>query len=186
MMTRIAALKAAGASAKSGAQITLLQGILWMAVTMALGGGSIILSGFPVTGAATLAAGLILGAVTASFIAAVGGTRPLIARLIVLRFLGVFIDGIRVAIALAAIGTDIPLHQVMIFTLASSFGSALSLVPAGLGIRELISGALAPIVGIPIALGFAAAVLIRLADLAVVFVLTIALGIQEKYMRGGS
>jgi uncharacterized membrane protein YbhN (UPF0104 family) len=116
----------------------------------------------------------------------VGGTRPLIARLIVLRFLGVFIDGIRVAIALAAIGTDIPLHQVMIFTLASSFGSALSLVPAGLGIRELISGALAPIVGIPIALGFAAAVLIRLADLAVVFVLTIALGIQEKYMRGGS
>jgi uncharacterized membrane protein YbhN (UPF0104 family) len=186
MMTRIAALKAAGASAKSGAQITLLAGLLWMAATMVLGGGGIIVSGFPSLGGTILLAGLLLGAVTVYFISMLGATRSLIARLIAIRLIAVSIDGIRTAVALEAIGIDVPVHQAMVFTLASSFGSALSLVPAGLGMREFISGALAPIVGIPIALGFAAAVIIRLADLAVVFVLTIALGIQEKYMRGGS
>lgn len=185
MMTRIAALKAAGATAKRGAQLSLYFALLWVAMTMILGGGGVIAGGKPPLGAAILAAGLAMTAVAAGLVAALGAPAHTIAQLIFLRFLGVFLDGVRIAIALAAIGVDVPLYKAMIFTLASSFGSALSLVPMGLGIRELIAGLLSPLAGIPIALGFAGAVLMRLADLIVIFFLAIVLGLHEKKQLHG-
>ena len=55
-------MKAAGASVKSGTQLTFLHGILWLAMTMILGGAGIIVSDILLLGGVILLAGLALGA----------------------------------------------------------------------------------------------------------------------------
>jgi len=183
MMTRVTALKLQGASVKSGGLLTLLIGILWLGTALLLGGLGPLLVGQSLIGMALLLAGIAVTAVAGLLIRQIVKSAAIVFSLLAVRVVAVALDGLRVYLALKAIGFDIGLAYAMLFTLASAFGSALSVIPAGLGIRELFSGGLAPLVGIPAAAGFVAAFVIRLTDLAVIFGAALLLGFRGDTVR---
>ena len=180
MATRIAALTMAGASAGAAALMTTYAGLLWLSLTMIAGGLALFVAGLALAGAATVGLGLVAALVCLILIARLGAPRPQLLRLLAVRSVFVLVDGIRTAVALAAIGVSLPLVEAQIFALSSALGSSLSLVPAGFGIREALSGAVAPLVGVTMAQGFAAAVLIRIADLIVLLGLFAGLRLRGR------
>ena len=84
-------------------------------------------------------------------------------------------DVFRIYLCFLALGEAAHFAQAAAFAVAAVLGSAVSVVPAGLGVREAVSAGLAPLVGLAPALGFLAASLNRLLDL--VTVLPIACGL---------
>jgi uncharacterized membrane protein YbhN (UPF0104 family) len=57
----------------------------------------------------------------------------------------------------------------------SVVGSAVSIVPAGLGIRELVSAGLAPVIGIEASAGFLSAAVSRVLEVVVLVPLALVL-----------
>lgn len=69
--------------------------------------------------------------------------------------------GLRLFLALLALGIRPSVTQVLVLASASVLASYIAVFPGGLGIRELITAALAPLVGLEPAIGFLAAALLR-------------------------
>ena len=98
----------------------------------------------------------------------------------------------RLALAVAAIGSPVDLSQALGLAVAPVAGSALGVLPGGLGVRETIAATIAALVAMPAAIGGAAAAVDRLLGLAVVAVLvpfgrkgTKAAGVEVSCRSGG-
>jgi uncharacterized membrane protein YbhN (UPF0104 family) len=76
----------------------------------------------------------------------------------------------RLALAVAAIGSPVDLAQAVGLAVAPVAGSAIGILPGGLGVREAIAASIAALVDLPAAVGGAAAAVDRLLGLAVVAV----------------
>lgn len=77
----------------------------------------------------------------------------------------------RLALAVAAIGSPVDLAQALGLAVAPVAGSAVGVLPGGLGVREAIAASIAALVDLPAAVGGAAAAVDRLLGLVVVAVL---------------
>ena len=180
-LVRIAALRSEGASYRSGIGTTLLGGLIWVGVSLVIAGGAIatissgiLATGFLVIGALTLVAGLVLAARTH------GGLR--IGCLVVLnRAVNMNVMAARYYFCLAAIGHVPDYAQAAALTVSGVVGAAVFIVPAGLGVRELVAAAMAPIVLLSPALGFLAASLSRI--LNDVALLSISAILALRYRR---
>jgi hypothetical protein len=183
IIARIAALKAEGASVREGTWATFLVGLVWMTLTLAYGGiwltllGALFL-GLPlaVVGTGGLAVALFLVARTANVYTA-------ILTLLVKTGL-VLTDTLRILLCLFALGTAVEFSQAAALTISSSVGSMVAFVPAGMGIREAVSGLLSPLVGIPPALGFLSATLNRVVGLCVLAPIATALALRTSGTGG--
>ena len=80
----------------------------------------------------------------------------------------VFIESVGLYLCFNAMGVIADFSQVSGLAVASVLGSAVSIVPAGLGVREGVSAALSPIVGLSAALGFMATFMNRLIGMSVI------------------
>jgi uncharacterized protein (TIRG00374 family) len=80
---------------------------------------------------------------------------------------------LRLALCFWAIGHPASISQAMAFSLSGVVGSAVSIVPAGLGVRELVSSAIAPFAGLDPAAAFIATATDRLVELVILLVLAI-------------
>jgi uncharacterized protein (TIRG00374 family) len=98
----------------------------------------------------------------------------------------VVLDAIRIYLCLAALGTDATFAQASAFAVASAAGSAVSIVPGGLGVREAVTAALAPAVGLAAAVGFLAAALNRLIGLPVMVPLALWLSLRSGGRRAAA
>jgi hypothetical protein len=175
VVVRVVGLKTLGASYRKGAGVTALVASLWAGVAflyagawMSAFGGGIVGPLFVVAGALTTLAGL--AAMTRFTV-----TWRLVVSLLGLLVLLVVLDALRILWCLNALGTAAHFAQASAFSVASVVGAALSIVPAGLGVREAASAALAPLVDLDASIGFLAASLNRLVGLCVVLPLTFAL-----------
>ena len=77
----------------------------------------------------------------------------------------------RLGLAVAALGVPVDLAQALGLAVAPVAGSAVGVLPGGLGLREAIAASIAALVDLPAAVGGAAAAVDRLLGLAVVAVL---------------
>jgi len=179
-IVRVAGLKFAGVGFKLGAAITLLVSVVWIGVAF-LYAGSMLAAfsepalgwGLVVTGAAALVAVsvvLLQFEIRASWYFALLATK----------FVLVLIDAVRIYWCFLALGVALSFWQASVFVISSVLGSAVSIVPAGLGVRELLSSGIAPIVGISAAAGFLTATLNRVLGLVVLLPLAGLLAIRER------
>ena len=85
------------------------------------------------------------------------------------------LDAVRIWLCFAAIGEATQFLQASVLTISAVVGSAVAIVPAGLGIRELVSAALAPIVALAPAATLLAMSLSRILGFVVVIPLSLVL-----------
>jgi len=165
-ITRIAGLKNAGITYAHATIINILFGVIWLAIACLASGAGLFVFDQKLYGWAFLLAGttlLILGMLK-MFIQ--GASLPIVTLSILQRSSLVIVDLLRLWGCLIALRIDANISQTTIFALGGVLGSAVSIVPAGLGIREGISAGLAPLVGLGAAAGFLAAALNRLLGLS--------------------
>jgi hypothetical protein len=167
-VARVTALKLAGAGLRESATTMVMMTIMWVGVALMFSGGAAIHLGSEVPGVVALAVGL--GAVTLAFFftgspsATFGSTLASLALKVCL----VMADGARIYLALSALGFEVRPVQALVLVAAGPLGSAVSIMPAGLGVREALAALLAPLAGLAAAAGFLAAALSRIIDLAVI------------------
>lgn len=183
-IVRIAALKAAGASYKRGTYVTLLVALIWIGVAFAYAGGWILALG------ATAGVGVVGLMFLIGGIAALGASVFLSVKqrgdlwqtmLLVLIKVGlVLIDAMRILLCLWAFGINAGFGQTSVLAASSVMGAAVSIVPAGLGIREGVASLLGPVVGLAASSAYLATSLNRVVGLAIMAPIAIVLSIRQK------
>ena len=174
-LVRISALKVAGARLSDSAQVTLLVAAIWIAIAFLFAGIWLFIFGeFRV---ASVFTAIGVAAAGASFVWAVrlGGKLAVVVKVTLTKSVMVALDAFRIWLCLKALGMEASYAQGAALSVAGVVGSAVSIVPAGLGVREAVSAGLGPLVGISAAVGFLSATLNRL--LGLVMVVPFALGL---------
>jgi hypothetical protein len=165
-MVRIAGLRAAGAGWSRGGAVTLAIALVWLGAAFGLGAAAtagpvpLLAGGFTLAGAAGLGVGL-------GWLRTLSGGWATGLRVLAVKLAAIAVTLGRIWLALAALGVAAGLAQVSVFAVADVLGSAVSIVPAGLGVREAVSAGLAPAVALAPAAAFLAAALNRLIDTSV-------------------
>ncbi|MEM7472973.1 MAG: lysylphosphatidylglycerol synthase domain-containing protein [Pseudomonadota bacterium] len=181
-MVRIAALKAGGASLKTGTSVTLLVSLLWISVAfiysaiwlwiMGEGDWSMIAGIFGGGGVVALLVCLWLFVRTSPQIG-------IVANLLALKVGLVVLDASRIYLCFRVLGLDGTFGQASVLTASSVLGAAVSIVPAGLGVREGSAALLAPVVALAAASAYLATSLNRIVGLAVMAPVAMYLGLRR-------
>lgn len=184
-LVRVAALKAAGAGYREGTKATFLVAGMWIGVAFLFAGAWM----------ASLGAGpvawlfLLFG--FAAWLACFGyavrrqGGVGLPLSLTLAKVALVATDACRMFLCLSALGLDVEFGQAAALAVAGVVGNAVSIVPAGLGVREAVSAGLAPLVGLGAGAAFLAATLNRLLGLATVVPLALGLLLSGRARAAG-
>lgn len=180
VLTRIAGLKGTGVSYGQAAGINFLFAFVWLAMSLlATGAGILIFAQKPYAWTFLLTGGTLL-ILSTVYLLFQGGGYSIVCLSILQRITLIAVDIFRVWGCLIALGIDAKLSQATVFALGGVLGAAISIVPAGLGVREGISAGLAPLVGLDAAVGFLAAALNRLLGLLFLAPTTFLLIRQSK------
>lgn len=168
-MVRVAALKAGGSSLKQGTFVTLMVSGLWIGVAFVYGGLWLV----PMEKAIAGLGGVFLavgGAAIISCIVISGRHFQDVHHLRTLALIKigqVLIDASRIWLCLTALGLSATFAQASVLTVSSVMGAAISIVPAGLGVREAVAALLGPIVLLSAAGAYLSASLNRIVGLMI-------------------
>ncbi|MCQ0987654.1 hypothetical protein [Jiella marina] len=171
IIARLGGLKAEGVATRASAWLIGLFAGVWGGMSMLVSGVAV-LAASPVAGSALLAAGALLYAGSAWGILRRDYGWSMLGRVSIIRFALLVLDCARMVLAIAALGASLSPMAAAAFSVTSFAGTAVSLVPAGLGVREWVAASIAPLVGIGPAFGFLAAALNRLFGMAGLSILT--------------
>ncbi len=178
-MVRVAALRNAGARLRDSGAVTLAIALIWAGIAFLLAGNTLAGSGQLIAPAFQLF-GFGSAVFAIVWLRKLGSTWQIIFLLIMVKIGLVALSILRIQLCLLAIGTSATIEQVTIFAVSALLGSAVSIVPAGLGIRELASAALAPFVGIEASVAFIATALDRIIGMVVLFSLSVVLNFSRS------
>ena len=170
VLVRSRALRQRGTGMGAALSVTTATGVAWVGVTAVLAGGLQLVVGSPALGAGVLVAGvvvLVLAAVLASRTRGVELRRADMRTVLVVEVVAVLVAAGRLQLALWGLGYSPGVDQALALSLAGSLGSAVGFLPAGLGVREVLAAGIAPIVGLPAAVGLVATAVDRLLGLVV-------------------
>lgn len=167
-IVRVAALKAAGSPLIRGTSSTVLVGVIWIAVAFGYAGTWMLGVGTGFVATAFIAIGVLVLIGSVIWWRKLDGSFRLFAWMFITRLLLVFTDSAKMYLCFASLGVHASFAQVSGLAVAGVLGSAVSIVPAGLGIREGVAAAISPIVGLGAALGFMASFINRLIGLSVI------------------
>lgn len=160
-LVRVASLKLGGGGYKDATAAVLSVTAAWIGVSLAYAAIAILFVTPHVLGLIFLVAGLVVLLISGLAIWRMAGGSGTILSLVTVKLIIVATDAARLFLCLGAIGTVATFAQASALTLSAVVGSAVSVVPAGLGIREVAAAALGPIVDLTLASGFLAATLSR-------------------------
>ncbi|MFZ5654735.1 MAG: lysylphosphatidylglycerol synthase domain-containing protein [Pseudomonadota bacterium] len=178
-IVRVSALRTAGASMSDSVQATLLAGILWVGLTLSLAGTVLLVHATYIIGACFALPGIMILASTLWRLTRLSINQRATSQLVVSKLVIIVLDTLRIHLCLAAIGVEIDFSNAMVLTASTVVGSSMSIVPAGLGVREWTQAALAPLVGVSVADSFLSAVLVRILGLVFIVPLAFALAVRS-------
>lgn len=182
-VVRIAALKDKGAALGEGTRATFAAGIIWLGVSLLYSGlwmlsFSFVLGVLSVfVGGTALALGVLMGLRTY-------GRGDTIVQIIGLKIAATLLITVKLIFCVWAVGTLISFPEAAIMTAADVIGSAVMVVPAGLGVNEGMTALLAQVAGLTAATGFLAAVTNRLATLLALCPITLYLYSKNQASGG--
>lgn len=162
VLTRMATLKGHGTGLKAGARINLLFALLWVAASLCYSGVWLVIIGPTGIGVAFVCAGAAMALAGGAIARNRGGDVGVLQRALSLRLLMSAGENVALFWAFLAVGLGIPFGKAALFGLSSVLGSAVSIVPAGLGVREGAAALLALLVDVPPANAFLAIAGMRL------------------------
>lgn len=164
VLVRAAALRAAGTGSVPAARSVLAASTLWVAATGAILGMLVLAS------AERLALGalLIVGAAALVAVAhrmAGAQHRPdgieTTARLLAVESAATALGAARLWCCARGLGFEVGAGDAVVLASASVLAAAIGFAPGGLGVREALAGAIAPLVGVPAAVGASSSVVDR-------------------------
>ena len=182
-MVRIGALKAKGANLKEGTTATLLVSFIWVGLAFLYSGAWLL---FSVEGSADRLGVLFVLFGTALLIviivSAIGvfRQRGMIARLTLVKTGLVLVDATRIYLCFLILGVGGTFGQASVLTVSSVVGASVSIVPAGLGIREGTAALLAPLIALGAAAGYLSTSLNRVVGLIILAPVALYLGIRTN------
>ncbi len=167
VIVRVAALKAEGANAAQGGSILLFVALIWAVVSFAYAGSWLLALEAVWLGALFLMIGIAGMAFCFVLSARFLDDRIATIQMFLCKIAMVLVDAIRLFLCFLAIGVMTSFGQASVLTVAGFLGSSISIVPAGLGVREGFAALLGPIAGISAGAAFLATAMNRIVGLAV-------------------
>jgi hypothetical protein len=152
-LVRVAQLRAGGVGIRRATSVNLLVALAWIAIAFAY-------------------AGAWMGVLAQPGLAA--GSRYF-CWILLNKAAIVALESIRILLCFHVLGLSVSYAQSAVMVVGSVVGSAVSIVPAGLGIRELVSAGLAPVIGIEASAGFLSAAVSRVLEVVVLVPLALVL-----------
>ena len=173
-VVRIAALREKGAPIAHGLRATVIAGAIWLGVAFVFSGlwmlGFSVVAGsiMSLLGVIALAAGFIFGLRAYS-------NPGVLSQIALVKLTATVLEAVQIMLCLQALGIVADFSVAATLSVSGVVGSAVSIVPAGLGVREIVSASLASVIGLTAAYGFLAASLNRIASLSVLGALALAM-----------
>lgn len=174
-LVRGAVLMRAGAKMGESASMITLTAFLTLAMTITLSAVALALMGQFVGW--WLAGAGFLGTVATLAWLARRVPLQILTAMVVIRLVTLTISVLRLAVSFAALGEGTSFAAAALYTIASSLGTAISIVPAGFGVNEAIAAGLATLIAASPAAAFLAVALNRALDLTVGAVLNLLLNL---------
>lgn len=164
-LVRIRALRELGRTYGSATSATVIVGLTWIGVSAALAGAWMVAIGAVLRGSLFLAPGIVLLVAAWSLLRRTvddsARRRRLAAMCIGIELISVASSALRIVLVLAGLGLEPSIVGGLVLAVSGSAAAAAGIFPAGLGMREIIATALAPVAGLPAAAGFAASAVNR-------------------------
>jgi hypothetical protein len=152
--------------------VTAAAGICWLGTALVAAGAADVVVNGRAAGAAVIATGAVGVGAAAVLVRRAAGDDPVRRRawwwIWGCEVGQVAVGTARLALAVAALGHPVDLAQSLGLAVAPVAGSAVGVLPGGLGVREAIAASIAALVDLPAAIGGAAAAVDRLLGLVVV------------------
>ena len=165
VVTRLGGMRARGIGMRLGSWLLLLFAGIWAGAGFLLSGSVVVTRNLPL-GLVFLAAGVALLVLSLAGLRARETNNALLAKIMFIRLALLVVVMARMVLAVRAFGASLSLANSAVFAISSVVGTTVSLVPAGLGIREGVSALLSPIIGLDPAIGFLAATMMRVIGMA--------------------
>jgi hypothetical protein len=166
---RINDLMARSVRARHAAGATVGIGILWLAWALIVSGLALILSGSYIVGSLMIVAGclsIVISVILAPSPAQGDPTvRSWLATGSVIEVISLAIGAARIWVTLAALGLTPTVLQAVGLVAAGAIASTVGIMPGGLGVRELVAGILAPLVGLDVAAAVITVAIVRVVGL---------------------
>lgn len=172
-LVRMQAMTSMGSTIRSAGAASLMTGLVWVGATVTLAGLGHMVVGGLLLGATVTTVGVAL--TTAGLLMLRRGGPAIFwsvaPTLIVVEVLFVLVAAMRLFLILRGLRIDVGASDVLALTVAAAVATAAGVFPAGLGLREVLTGVISPIVGIPAAAGVGAAVIDRIARMIMLAIL---------------
>jgi len=172
VVVRIADLRKAGVRVTHSLNLTVIIGLTWVGAACALGGAAEIFShaDFALVALAVSAGLLGIAAVMLWRILDRGSRIAGTLQLLAIESAFVLLQAFRLFLIAAALRFNVSYAQSTTLVIAAVSAAAIGFLPAGLGAREAIAAALAPLVGFPAAVGLVITAVDRIVNLVVLLV----------------
>ena len=176
---RIAALKDAGAGLKQSTSATALAAAIWLGVSFLFAGLCLIaFSGLIAALLIVLGASALIGSCFYGYV--LHKNTQSIAWLVGLKVLVVLVGALRLTLCLWALTGTVNFIYGLILGAATVAASIIVILPDGLGAREVISGALAAIIGVGAGTGVLVAVVNRIGGLIAICPIALYLAFSSR------
>jgi hypothetical protein len=183
-LVKIRALQVRGAGLRIATTLTIAIGIIWVGVAgfvagvlvATAGGHEAVAAILTALGVGVMAVGGVVLAMQKSEISSV----KLVAYAFAIELVSVGLTSLRFFFVLRAIGFNGTLAQAATLAATAVVASAAGIFPSGLGLRELLSSAVGPVVGMSAAVATLVAAVERIAALLVVGLMAVVVMITDR------
>lgn len=180
-IARVSALSSLGVKVSKGITVNLLIAMLWVGLALVYSGAWMFAHADDLYAASFVAAGAIVTVPAFFFLGRNSGSWSLAFKLVATKTALLVVDSARLLLCFLSLGISADFAQSSALSLSGVVGSAVSVVPAGLGVREATASALSSLVGLSLSAGFLVTALNRM--LGLVTVLPIATVLSRREMN---
>ncbi len=180
LIARVVGLRAAGAGVKGSFTLTMCNAGLWIGVSCIVGGISLLRGNRMELGVVLISAGVCMSLGMVWAMLWLGSRLGFALQAVILKLMLVLADAARIWFCLQAFNFPYAFTQTMVLVLASVLRNTVTVVPAGLGVGEVLSAILAPLTAMSAAGAFIAAALNRILELLVIFPVAAALAAADS------
>lgn len=184
VMVKVSRLKSIGIHYKHGTSVTILMAVSGLGIVFTYAGFWLVWLSLTEIGILLLGMGVVILLLTClQFSRLFGRQRAIILKLVIIRFLQIILHGARFFFCLLALGITGGFAQASVLTVSSVLSSIIAIVPAGLGIQEILAAGIGPLIGLTAASAFLISSLNRILEICTVFILSGGLTIYEKKIQ---
>ncbi|MDT8404341.1 lysylphosphatidylglycerol synthase domain-containing protein [Sulfuriflexus sp.] len=172
VMVKLANLKKPENTYSDSFQAILTASFLWLSLTSMYSGGWLIYFKQFSLGYTMLLTGACLSVYASLTIRKITQDYKILLALLLIEILAIQVDVIRMYFAFKAIGIDTSYAQCSVFAITSIMGSIVSIVPAGLGVREIFAALISTTIDIQASHAYIAVSINRILGLTVIIPVT--------------